>query len=90
MREPKPGCDVGQGLVDMIEFLTWRPRGSAGVHLHAALLAFTTDWTGGGGRPLYLEGDTTGMVSLDHSTWFHRPARADVISLAQGSKLTPQ
>ena len=46
-------------------------------HLHAALLGFATDWTGIGGRPLHLEGDTQGMVSLDHSAWFHRPARAD-------------
>jgi acyl-CoA thioesterase-2 len=46
-------------------------------HLHAALLGFATDWTGIGGRPLYLDGDTQGMVSLDHAAWFHRPARAD-------------
>jgi acyl-CoA thioesterase-2 len=46
-------------------------------HLHAALLGFATDWTGIGGRPLHLEGDTGGMVSLDHAIWFHRPARAD-------------
>ena len=46
-------------------------------HIHAALVAFATDWTGIGGRPLHLEGDTTGMVSLDHAVWFHRPARAD-------------
>jgi acyl-CoA thioesterase-2 len=45
--------------------------------LHAALLGFATDWTGTGGRPLHLEGDITGMVSLDHAAWFHRPARAD-------------
>lgn len=46
-------------------------------HLHAALLGYATDWTGTGGRPLHLDGDTTGMVSLDHAAWFHRPARAD-------------
>jgi acyl-CoA thioesterase-2 len=46
-------------------------------HLHNALLGFATDWTGIGGRPLHLEGDTQGMVSLDHAAWFHRPARAD-------------
>jgi acyl-CoA thioesterase-2 len=46
-------------------------------HLHTALLGFATDWTGIGGRPRHLEGDTTGMVSLDHAAWFHRPARAD-------------
>jgi acyl-CoA thioesterase-2 len=46
-------------------------------HVHTALLGFATDWTGIGGRPLHLEGDTTGMVSLDHAAWFHRPARAD-------------
>jgi acyl-CoA thioesterase II len=45
--------------------------------LHLALLGFATDWTGIGGRPLHLEGDTQGMVSLDHSAWFHRPARVD-------------
>jgi acyl-CoA thioesterase-2 len=47
------------------------------VHLHTALLGFATDWTGTGGRPLHLEGDISGMVSLDHAVWFHRPARAD-------------
>jgi acyl-CoA thioesterase-2 len=46
-------------------------------HLHTALLGFATDWTGIGGRPLHLEGDTQGMVSLDHAAWFHRAARAD-------------
>jgi acyl-CoA thioesterase-2 len=46
-------------------------------HLHTALLAYATDWTGIGGRPLHLDGDTTGMISLDHAAWFHRPARAD-------------
>lgn len=47
------------------------------VHLHTALLGFATDWTGVGGRPLHLEDDIEGMVSLDHAAWFHRPARAD-------------
>ena len=46
-------------------------------HLHTALLAYATDWTGIGGRPLHLEGDTSGMISLDHTAWFHRPTRAD-------------
>jgi acyl-CoA thioesterase-2 len=46
-------------------------------HLHAALLGYATDWTGMGGRPHHLEGDVTGMISLDHAAWFHRPARAD-------------
>ncbi|HZT64581.1 MAG TPA: acyl-CoA thioesterase domain-containing protein [Acidimicrobiales bacterium] len=46
-------------------------------HLHTALLGYATDWTGIGGRPLHLEGDTTGMISLDHAAWLHRPARAD-------------
>jgi acyl-CoA thioesterase-2 len=46
-------------------------------HLHTALLGYATDWTGIGGRPLHLDGDTTGMISLDHAGWFHRPARAD-------------
>jgi acyl-CoA thioesterase-2 len=53
------------------------PRAPDDEHLHTALLGFATDWTGIGGRPLHLEGDTTGMVSLDHAVWFHRPARAD-------------
>jgi acyl-CoA thioesterase-2 len=47
------------------------------VHLHTALLGYATDWTGVGGRPLDLEGDTTGMISLDHAAWFHRSTRAD-------------
>jgi acyl-CoA thioesterase-2 len=46
-------------------------------HLHTALIGYATDWTGIGGRPLHLDGDTTGMISLDHSAWFHRPARVD-------------
>jgi acyl-CoA thioesterase-2 len=45
--------------------------------LHTALLGFATDWTGTGGRPLHLEGDMQGMVSLDHAVWFHRPTRVD-------------
>jgi acyl-CoA thioesterase II len=46
-------------------------------HLHAALIAFATDWTGTGGRPLQLDGKVEGIVSLDHTVWFHRPVRAD-------------
>src|SRR5262249_53871718 len=46
-------------------------------HLHTALLGFATDWTGAGGRPLDLDHDIEGMVSLDHAAWFHRAARAD-------------
>ena len=46
-------------------------------HLHTALLGFASDWTGVGGRPLHVEGDPQGMVSLDHAVWFHRPARVD-------------
>lgn len=46
--------------------------------VHLALFAYATDWTGTGGRPLSLDGDTTGMISLDHAAWFHRPSRADV------------
>jgi acyl-CoA thioesterase-2 len=48
-------------------------------NLHAALLAFASDWTGMGGRPHLLDSEIgiEGMVSLDHALWFHRPARAD-------------
>lgn len=46
-------------------------------HLHTALIGFATDWTGVGGRPLNLDADTEGMISLDHAAWFHRAARAD-------------
>lgn len=53
-----------------------RPLGDD-THLHTALLGYATDWTGIGGRPLHLDGDTTGMISLDHAAWFHRSARAD-------------
>ncbi len=45
--------------------------------LHAALIAFFTDMTGTGGRPLHLDGDVRGMISIDHVAWFHRPLRAD-------------
>jgi acyl-CoA thioesterase-2 len=46
-------------------------------HLHAALIAFATDITGTGARPLHLEGDIRGIVSIDHAVWFHRALRAD-------------
>ena len=46
-------------------------------HLHDALLAFMTDVTFTSTRPLRLEGDTRGIVSLDHTIHFHRQARAD-------------
>jgi acyl-CoA thioesterase-2 len=46
-------------------------------NVHTALLGYATDWTGVGGRPLHLDGDTTGMISLDHAAWLHRPVRAD-------------
>jgi acyl-CoA thioesterase-2 len=46
-------------------------------HIHTALVAFATDMTWTGGRPLHLEGDVRGLVSLDHAVWFHRPLRAD-------------
>ncbi|HEX7166277.1 MAG TPA: acyl-CoA thioesterase domain-containing protein [Acidimicrobiales bacterium] len=45
--------------------------------LHEAFIGFFSDMTGVGGRPLDLEHDITGMISLDHSLWFHRPHRAD-------------
>jgi acyl-CoA thioesterase-2 len=54
-----------------------RPFDDDDPHLHTALLGYATDWTGIGGRPLHLDGDTTGMISLDHAAWFHRPARVD-------------
>lgn len=46
-------------------------------HLHDALLAYITDVTWTSTRPLHLEGDTRGIVSLDHAVWFHRRVRAD-------------
>jgi acyl-CoA thioesterase-2 len=46
-------------------------------NLHEAFIAFVSDMTGTGGRPLHLEGDVTGMVSVDHAAWFHRRLRAD-------------
>jgi len=46
-------------------------------HLAAAFTAFATDITFKGGRPLHLEGDTRGMISIDHAIWFHRPLRPD-------------
>ena len=49
-------------------------------HLHTALTAYATDITQTGARPLHLEGDTRGIVSLDHAVWFHRPMRADAWS----------
>ena len=49
-------------------------------HLQTALAAYATDITNTGARPLHLEGDTRGIVSLDHAVWFHRPFRPDAWS----------
>jgi acyl-CoA thioesterase-2 len=49
-------------------------------HLAAAFIAFATDITYTGGRPQHLEGDTRGMISIDHAVWFHRPLRPDTWS----------
>jgi acyl-CoA thioesterase-2 len=49
-------------------------------HLLAAFIAFASDITYKGGRPLHLEGDTRGMISIDHAMWFHRPLRPDTWS----------
>ena len=46
-------------------------------NVHTALVAYLSDMTLTGGRPLHLDGDIRGMISLDHAVWFHRPARAD-------------
>ncbi len=46
-------------------------------HLHTALLGFASDITFTGARPLHLDGDTRGIVSIDHAVWFHQPLRAD-------------
>jgi len=47
-------------------------------HLHASLLAYATDMTGRGARPLMMDTDSIeGIVSLDHAVAFHRPARVD-------------
>ena len=91
--EPDPEVDVGPWDVRWLGPTALRPDGTREAthrhwfrlpralgddpHLHAALLGYATDWTGVGGRPLDLERDTTGMISLDHAAWFHRPARAD-------------
>ena len=42
-------------------------------HTRAAFVAFASDITWTGGRPLHLDGDTRGMISVDHAIWFHRP-----------------
>ena len=46
-------------------------------HLACVFTAFATDMTWKGARPLHLDGDTRGIVSLDHAVWFHRPMRPD-------------
>jgi acyl-CoA thioesterase-2 len=45
--------------------------------IHAAFLGYLSDMTFTGGRPLHLDGDIRGMISIDHAVWFHRPVRAD-------------
>ena len=46
-------------------------------HVACAFTAFATDLTWKGARPLHLDGDTRGIVSIDHAVWFHRPMRPD-------------
>jgi len=46
-------------------------------HLATVFTAFATDLTWKGARPLHLDGDTRGIVSMDHAVWFHRPLRPD-------------
>jgi acyl-CoA thioesterase-2 len=46
-------------------------------HLHTTLIAFASDITGTGARPLHLDGEMRGIISIDHAIWFHRPLRAD-------------
>ena len=47
-------------------------------HMHTAFLAILSDSTSQGARPLAMDPDDfSGIISLDHSVWFHRPARAD-------------
>ncbi|MHB8531296.1 MAG: acyl-CoA thioesterase [Solirubrobacteraceae bacterium] len=47
--------------------------------MHEAALAFIGDLTWTAATPWRPEGrpDRSGMVSVDHAAWFHRPARAD-------------
>jgi acyl-CoA thioesterase-2 len=50
------------------------------IHLHTAYMGMVSDWTGMGSRPLDMEwewqpGEGPPVASLDHSVWFHRPAR---------------
>lgn len=46
-------------------------------HLATAFTAFASDLTYKGARPLHLDGDTRGIVSVDHAIWFHRTLRPD-------------
>ena len=47
-------------------------------HMHAAFLSILSDTTERGARPLLMDtDDVSGIISLDHSVWFHRPSRAD-------------
>lgn len=85
---PAPGWDLAnigpsepddQGVRTSTARLWIRPpqpvQGDAG--MHAALLAYLTDMTWTGSRPLHLDGDPRGVVSLDHALWIHRPPRLD-------------
>jgi acyl-CoA thioesterase-2 len=45
--------------------------------LHASIVAWISDMTFTGARPLNLEPVMDGIVSLDHALWFHRAMRAD-------------
>lgn len=47
-------------------------------HLHASLLAYASDMTGVGARPLLIDHESIeGIISLDHALTFHRAARVD-------------
>ena len=42
-----------------------------------ALLGYATEGDGLGGRPPHLDGDRSGMISLNDAAWFHRTGQAD-------------
>jgi acyl-CoA thioesterase-2 len=82
-----PSERTADGVYESTDRKWFRWPGEIGddVHLHTAFMGFASDWTYIGARPRRLywnDGDEYGIASLDHSVWFHRPARIDAWHLS--------
>lgn len=78
--EVGPSASADDGHLDSSArrwFRFARPLAVDDARTHEWLLAYLTDMTGRGARPLDLDSDMSGIISLDHAAWFHRPVPVD-------------